>query len=299
MFNGIMKSLNCELGTDLSEAEIFLCFGGYKFSVIKTEEVFYEGASIMGNWADFDYFSNFTNLKFELKNYKESDYAFEYIFNKINSNNIQLAIVNCYYLPFDIDNYKKRFGKHLILVEKYSESEKCFYVTDERYNKEKIDFTDFTVALTNNFHTDMHLLNILNTENFEIKKIRENIPLILLDQARKNRENCFEEFRKLNEIIGNMNQLDPFQRSFSYFEMMRSIKSPNGPIISKHYLLNSSYIKDPDLSNLINGSLLKWERLCIDLYKAHLKDEVLDFNEKISVIEELENKINEKILNIM
>lgn len=299
LFYGIKQNLNSDLNTDLSEAEIFLCFGGYIFSVSKTEEVFYEGISITGTWVDFDYFSDFTKIKFNLINFKNSSTAIKYIINKVTSNNIQLAVVNSYYLPFDSVNYKKNYGKHLILIEKYDEYENCFYVTDERYKQEMIDLNDFTIASTNNFHTDIHLLNMLYTEMFDVTKIRENIPLILMNNAKKNYENSKYEFRKLNESLEKMNMLDSFKRSFSYYELVRAIKSRNGPIISKHYLINSSYIKDSFLINLIKESILKWERLCMDLYKAHLNDEILNFKEKIDFIEEVENKINEKMLKIL
>ncbi|MCU4716022.1 BtrH N-terminal domain-containing protein [Bacillus cereus] len=300
LFHAITKNLNHYLNTDISEAEIFLCFGGYIFSVSRNEEALYEDISITGNWIDFDHFSDFTNVRLELSNYRDdSNMALNYIINKVTSNNIQLAIVNSYYLPFDSVNYKKNFGNHLILIEKYREYEKCFYVTDQRYNQEMIDLNDITIALTSNFNTDIKLVNILNDGTFDVTKIRNNIPLIIKNNAKKNHDNSKCEFEKLNKSLEKINMLDTFYRSLSYFDLMMSIKSPHGPITSKQYLINSSYIKNSFLNNLLKKSILKWERLCMDLYKAHLNDEILDFSEKIDLIEELENGINDTILEVL
>ncbi|PEF55807.1 hypothetical protein CON32_23470 [Bacillus cereus] len=300
LFNAITKNLNHYLNTDISEAEIFLCFGGYIFSVSRNEEALYNGISITGNWIDFNHFSEFTNVRLELSNYRDdSNLALNYIINKLTSNNIQLAIVNSYYLPFDSVNYKKNFGNHLILIEKYNEYEKCFYVTDQRYNQEMIDLKDIIIALTSNFHTDIKLVNMINDGTFDITRIRGNIPLIIKNNAKKNHDNSKYEFKKLNESLEEINTLDTFYRSLSYFNLMVSIKSPHGPITSKQYLINSSYIKNPFLNNLLKKSILKWERLCMDLYKAHLNDEILDFRGKIDSIEELEKKINDTMLEFL
>lgn len=298
-YYAIMQHINNIFDTNMSEPEIFLYFGGYDFSVQRNENEFYENVSIKGNIIDTEHFSSFTNIKLDILNFNDTDKATNFIIDKVSLKKNQLGIVNSYYLSFDAVNYKKNNGSHIIIIEKYDEHTKSFIASDQRYTQEHITLNDLVVALTSNNNTDVELINLLYDERPDVQKIRGNIPIILNKNAEKNVSNCTKEFGKLKALLEQMNNSDAFYRSLSFYELMRSIKSVDGPISSKNYLIKSEYINNPLLIELLEKANRKWERLCLDLYKAHSTDEPLHFKDSIEVLEELEYSFHDAMISYL
>lgn len=150
-----------------------------------------------------------------------------------------MVLTNCFHLPYDSINYKKRKGNHYIMIHSYNQDNDTFLVSDNKYETVIIEMNDLMLAMNNQMRHKDHVVFLNYEEDFIESNIIDGITRIIRLNAIEILETCEQQFVELKEHLKGINELDPLEKSLSYFEMIHSIKSFNGPILSKNYLLQS------------------------------------------------------------
>ncbi|MDP9698992.1 BtrH N-terminal domain-containing protein [Paenibacillus polysaccharolyticus] len=291
----IIARLAKEKGIDLNEIDIFYLLGGYGLKIEEMNNGYFPHISVTGNKVNNEIFEDRTGIKFFHLNYTTEKFEVANLIEALKVRNYVSAVANCYFLTYDHLNYKNNIGSHFIFIHQYDISNDTFLVSDNKFECVSIKRNDLDIALKNvpNSNNEVSFFDIeVVVEDVGIK---DRIPEIIKLNALELLKNCKKELLNLKKGLEKLKTLEPIYKSLSYTETLNSIKSLNGPIVSRKYLLQS--FTDDEIRREINKLIGMWEKLCISLYKIYEIGTDINLDGQLEDILELELLINEKILN--
>lgn len=295
----VISELCQKLNVYLNQIDIFNLLGGHSFVVKKDRNENFPLLKIKGSILDDRHFRIFTGFFIERKVFSTIEEAIEITIQGIRKKSYQTVRTNCFFLPYDSTNYKKNIGPHYIILSSFDSSTNRFILSDHKYDIASLRMEDLKLAMVNLSSNKNCLLNLKNENEFRFCQIKDSVREIIKSNAKRILSTGQDQFSFLTKEIENINSLESFYRSFSYFELLKSIKNPNGPIVSRHYLLRSLPGNNKTLHNIISESIQLWERFCVDVYKNYKYDSPLPLGIHLNNLYKLEMDINKKILNYL
>ncbi|NGP62426.1 BtrH N-terminal domain-containing protein [Paenibacillus thiaminolyticus] len=283
----------------LEQMDIFHLLGGHTFAVKKERDDPFPLLNIKGSVIDDELFRICTGLSIEKKLFINYEEALKVIMTRIGENDLQTVCTNCFFLPYDSVNYKKNIGSHFIMLRSYDPANDQFTLSDHKYDHAVLSGEDLKLAMDNVKEYKNCLLDLHIETEYSCKQMKDSVREVIKANGAKVLSTLHHQFNVLKMEIENINSLDSFYRSFSYFELLKSIKNPNGPIISKHYLVRSLPGNKPDLQNIISECIHLWERFCVDIYKNYTHDSPISLDGQLDNLYQREMDMNKQIIDVV
>lgn len=288
----------CQLrNVALEQVDIFHLLGGHTFTVSKERNEPFPLLNIKGSVIDDEHFRICTGLSIEKKLFSNHEEALNVIMKRMGENDLQTVCTNCFFLPYDAVNYKKNIGTHFIILRSYDSASDQFTLSDHKYDHAALSREDLKLAMDNVKEYKNCLLDLHFEAEYSFQQIKDSIREVIKANADRILSTLQHQFNVLKMEIENINSLDSFYRSFSYFELLKSIKNPNGPIISKHYLVRSLPGNKPNLQNIISDCIQLWERFSVDIYKNYTNDSPLPLDAQLDNLLKREMDINKQLVD--
>ncbi|BFH67872.1 hypothetical protein J27TS7_36900 [Paenibacillus dendritiformis] len=283
----------------LEQVDIFHLLGGHTLAVSKERDEPFPLLNIKGSVIDDEHFRLLTGLSIEKKLFGNHEEALKVVMKRMGENDLQTVCTNCFFLPYDAVNYKKNIGTHFIMLRAYDPANDQFTVSDHKYDHAVLCREDLKLAMDNVKEYKNCLLDLHIETEYSPEKMKDSVRDVIRANADRTLSTLEQQFHVLKMEIENINSLDSFYRSFSYFELLKSMRHPNGPIISKHYLLRSLAGNKSDLHNLISDCLQLWERFCVDLYKNYTHDSLIPLDGQLDHLYQREMEMNHLLIKVV
>lgn len=292
----VIAELCRKLNVCLNQIDIFHLLGGHTFTVRKERNEPFPIINIKCSVIDDKYFRLLTGLSIEKKLFINHEEALQVVMKRMSEYDFQTVCTNCFFLPYDAANYKKNIGSHFIMLRSYDSTNDQFTLSDHKYDHAVLRRADLKLAMDNIKEYKNCLLDVHIETGYHFKQMKDSVRDVIKINAVKILSTLEHQFNILKMEIGEINSLDSFYRSFSYFELLKSIKNPNGPIISGHYLLRSLPDNKPQLQNIISDCIQLWERLCVDIYKNYTNDSTIPLDGQLDNLYKREMDINNQLM---
>ena len=233
----------------------------------------------------------------------EEEASLLFIEDEIDRLHPVISIIDCYYLPYRTDTYKRKHSIHPILIKGYDEREEVYYIIDQ-VNDESLTYSNYTISY-NDFKQGTNALSIHENDDYfnylssysynknislslpEIKKEVIGIKKAHLQKFHQGKyaiQKYIEVFT-VNDIIDNMD---------SVIIQLNSIV--NFKLIEKHKIeLLFLPPDDEELTKLIENILSCWKIFRRDLYMFYyskktsalaLYDTLVDLLDRIYLYED-------------
>lgn len=281
----------------VKESDIFQLLGGISFHYhpIKGQPNQFQ---IFGNNMDIQGFNDNTGIKINLSKEENIIAAEEQLMEKLNDKKQHLVYANCYYLPFDKNNYKKNYDDHLLLVKSYNERSQTYIVSDHKYNEVKIDRN-----ILNEARERLLNGNFLNFELFVENPFKEKESLV--NERLKNYSTNFPNHEFLYLIsfkseLSTISQLQmDLQKEVSLFNISKVIQGVHGPVNTRKLMRESVKHISSELEEWYDNLSKKWYLFSVELMKQALYTDEINFNKITNKYEEIIQKESECAYKLM
>ncbi|EJV74920.1 MULTISPECIES: BtrH N-terminal domain-containing protein [Bacillus] len=236
-------------------SDIFNILGGHHFYFEDLKNPMLPVYKIRSNVIDFDCFNQHT--KFSIKRIYENDIN-EAVNNTIvtlNHNKQQLVFVNCFYLPYDYQNFKKNIDNHMIIVTNFNEINNEFTIFDPRYGEQKLSKNDYILARQNTLQKKSQYLKIRYSSD-EIHEID------ILNIIKINNFNYMSEGLNnliiFKDIIKKIDKLEGIHRKIALNNLSQSFRHPHGPITTRALMAESFTNTNNHIMDVYNDLAKHW-----------------------------------------
>jgi hypothetical protein len=296
----VIRTMANRIGIVLTEPEIFHLLGGYHFEIVKRENLHYPLIQISSSQVDDSLFETHTHLRIEAMRSNDIDASIDNLIEISSSNFYQAVLTNCFYLPYDSINHNRNNGNHYLIIKDYDPHKQCFTITDYKYEHTEIHVDDLKAAMTTLPEKEIIIKSIRKKDSdLHRQELADRVRHVILENARQTVEITPFHFDQLKREIKRVDGYEPPFRSLAYLELIRSIKLPNGPVASQHYLFHSLPSGwGHSLTEYIEQSKYLWERFCMDLYKSSYAKEAVPMDERLDKLMDLELNLNMQLLRI-
>ncbi|MFS0752944.1 hypothetical protein [Oceanobacillus sp. 1P07AA] len=272
----VLKEVISSQGIKLSESDLLLLSGGFKFKYeiegIEGDET-PRSFKIYGGEAEYSKIKQNSNILITPQKLNSKKIINDLIV-LLENNITPIVYTNCFYLRFDKKNFNRNSDKHYIILNKYIPERKEFLISDYNF-KTKIQSDDLLKAMRDQKYK---FLNINVTNHLSREVIIDNIFKEWQNFANSFMDTTFHNLLQFqNDIIKLLHIEYNLSRELSIYGLSKSLKHPRGPIISRKLISSNPFLSS------------ECRNLYYELYKMwnHFSNELLRHAYQKSSIEEV------------
>lgn len=296
LYKTLRKYIAINYNIQIKENLLFNFYGGHTLLYFSNKNNKIPDITIKGNLIDEDLFLKNVGVPSNIIIENKND-SLNTTKNLLNKNKTQIVLVNCYFLPFDKQNFNKIYANHFLHIKKYCEETNTFIVSDNRYNDEIISLEQLDLARGNLLDAE-GFYKYLEVDFSKNQLFEEDMYIlnnkIMKTNAQKMLDTTIVSFNNIIYDIVEINTLpEPF-RKVALHNIARAFKHPDAPGYSRYILslnfkgeLNSQLKEISDLWNKVPNDFIRLSKNTINIE---------DITNSLKTILRKEREINKEII---
>lgn len=272
--------------TEYLTTDVFNILGGHDFNYKALDNSIIPTFQIRANKIKFEEFGKYTRFNITRIVEKNTQEALINTQDMLVNNKWQLVFVNCFYLPYDLGNYKVNIDNHMIIITGYNPVQDNYRVIDPKYGEEILKSSDLILARKNTLQKTLQYLSIEqnDSKNYLTLSPQNTISLI----KKNNMEYLSEGFQKLKSFKKNIHAIDELEgiyKKIALQNLSKAIRHPHGPITIRLLMSKNFEKKEENLNLLYKRLSKKWFSFANILIR--LKQDNVNINTLISCYDEI------------
>ncbi|MEH7051622.1 BtrH N-terminal domain-containing protein [Bacillus pseudomycoides] len=258
LYETLQLYMQIEYNAYYEVSDIFNILGGHYFSFSSMDNPKVPTYRIKSNSINFERFEEITPFKITRVTEQTIDESIYTTIHQSANNKCQVVFVNCFYLPYDLQNYKKNIDNHMIIVKGYNAINEEFTIIDSKYGENVVSKKDFILARQNTLQNSPQYLSVENKKPSHSNLITKNI----LYYIKNNNQNFLSTGLNNIKIFRNnliyIDQLEGIFRKIALNNLSKSFRHPHGPITTRSLLATSFKNSFSEINELYNHIAEHW-----------------------------------------
>ncbi|TKC19123.1 BtrH N-terminal domain-containing protein [Robertmurraya kyonggiensis] len=298
LYYAISKYLKLSVNIDLQPADIFQLFGGIAFKIVKSNNEHTSLFNIYGSNKNFEYFKQLTGITINVTEELNQEEALFKTFEMIKNNQIHMVYTNCFYLPYDKNNFNQTHNNHVVIIHDYDPVRKEFTISDSLVDFAKIDIETLMIARQNTEQGTLRFVDIDVSKAYDPIEIINNVDNSCVVNVKSYYEHLQAKFDEFIEMLNTLNNLEGIAKNFGFHTLARSILGVNGMVYTRHLMANSFKSKNINLFNEYIELSNNWNLFTANLLKLQKnKCDIDDITSLFKGVYYGENKLCETLLS--
>lgn len=244
---------------EYSLSDIFNILGGHDFNFKALDNPIIPTYQIRANKIKFEEFNKYTHINIIRIVERDIQEALIRTKNILMNNEWQLVFVNCFYLPYDLGNYKENIDNHMIIIIDYNSKEDSFRVIDPKYGEQTLTNNDLILARENTLQKTLQYLSVERNNCKKDVTLSKNRSISIIKKNNMHYlSSGLPKLKSFKQHIKAIEKLEGIHKKIALHNLSRSIRHPHGPITIRLLMSENFSYDEGVLHSLYEDLSMKW-----------------------------------------